>query len=69
METEADKIITAMGGTSKVAKLLNAPASTVHSWRKNGIPPSRLAHLKLVAQVQQLHLAVFEADRPESAAA
>ena len=49
MKTQADEIIDAMGGTTAVAKLLSAPASTVHSWRKNGIPPSRLAHLKLAA--------------------
>ena len=54
METQADKIIDGLGGTTAVAKMLNAPASTVHSWRKNGIPPSRLAHLKLAAQVTKL---------------
>ena len=27
-----------------------APISTVHSWRKNGIPPARLAHLRLAAE-------------------
>lgn len=51
METIADKIIDKLGGTSAVAKLTEAPVSTVHSWRKNGIPPSRLAHLKLAAHV------------------
>jgi hypothetical protein len=49
METYADKIIDGLGGTTAVAKMLAAPASTVHSWRKNGIPRSRLAHLKLAA--------------------
>jgi hypothetical protein len=51
MNTFADKIIEHLGGTTKVAKLTEAPVSTVHSWRKNGIPPSRLAHLKLAAHV------------------
>lgn len=51
MEPDPGSIIDNFGGTTKVAKLLDAPISTVHSWRKNGIPPSRLAHLKLAAQV------------------
>lgn len=45
-------VIDALGGTSKVASLIEAPVSTVHSWRRIGIPPSRLAHLKLLAQVE-----------------
>lgn len=52
MTTEANIIIDAMGGTSAVAGLLSAPTSTVHSWRKNGIPLSRLAHLKLAAKAE-----------------
>lgn len=47
--TYADQVIDELGGTSKVAALIEAPTSTVHSWRTIGIPPSRLAHLKLVA--------------------
>ena len=47
--TYADQVIDALGGTTEVARLIEAPTSTVHSWRKIGIPPSRLAHLKLVA--------------------
>lgn len=62
METQADKIIDGLGGTSAVAKMLNAPVSTVHSWRKNGLPPSRLAHLKLAA-----HVAGASFDWPEEA--
>lgn len=46
----ANRAIDALGGTSAVAKLIDAPVSTVHSWRKIGIPGSRLAHLKLVAK-------------------
>lgn len=56
MDTEADKIIDALGGTSAVAKLLEAPTSTVHSWRKIGIPPARLAHLRLAAHAAGLQL-------------
>ncbi|WP_445326761.1 carph-isopro domain-containing protein [Sphingobium sp. AN558] len=50
MHTEADLIIDGLGGTSAVAKLIQAPTSTVHSWRKIGIPASRMAHLKLAAR-------------------
>jgi hypothetical protein len=52
--TTADRIIDELGGTSVVAKMTFSPVSTVHSWRKNGIPPSRLAHIKLAAQAQHL---------------
>lgn len=51
-EKYANEVIDAMGGTSAVARMLSAPVSTVHSWRKIGIPVSRLAHLRLVAQVE-----------------
>lgn len=54
--TYADKVIDAFGGTSVVARLIDAPVSTVHSWRRIGIPASRLAHLKLVAQVENVAL-------------
>jgi hypothetical protein len=47
--TYADQVIDALGGTTKVADEIEAPTSTVHSWRTIGIPKSRLAHLKLVA--------------------
>lgn len=49
MMTVADQIIDALGGTTAVARMTDAPLSTVHSWRKNGIPRSRMAHLRLVA--------------------
>ena len=48
MSTVADRIIDSMGGTTAVSRLTETPLSTVHSWRKNGIPRSRLAHLRLV---------------------
>lgn len=50
METVDDKIIDAFGGTTAVSRLTAAPISTVHSWRKNGIPLSRRAHLILLAE-------------------
>jgi hypothetical protein len=54
MQTVADRIIDALGGTTAVSRLTDAPTSTVHSWRKKGIPPSRLSHLKLIAANQCL---------------
>lgn len=50
MDTIANAVIDHLGGTSATAKLLEAPTSTVHSWRDNGIPQSRMAHLRLVAR-------------------
>lgn len=50
MQTEANLIIDALGGTTAVSRLTDTPLSTVHSWRKNGIPRSRLAHLRLAAK-------------------
>ncbi|MBB4859657.1 hypothetical protein HNO88_002986 [Novosphingobium chloroacetimidivorans] len=51
MDTLANAVIDHLGGTSVTAKLIEAPTSTVHSWRENGIPPSRMAHLRLAAKV------------------
>jgi hypothetical protein len=51
MNSEANRIIDALGGTTAVSRLLEIPLSTVHSWRSNGVPPSRMAHLKLAAAV------------------
>jgi hypothetical protein len=52
----ADQVIDALGGTSRVAERIEAPTSTVHSWRKIGIPASRLAHLRLIAQAEKVEL-------------
>jgi hypothetical protein len=49
----AAQIITDLGGTTAVHRLTAVPISTVHSWRKNGIPPSRLAHLCLAAEASK----------------
>lgn len=58
MATEADIIIDELGGTSAVANLIDAPISTVHSWRTNGIPRSRRAHLRLAAKAHGLPVPV-----------
>jgi hypothetical protein len=49
MKTFADNVIDALGGSTAVSRKTGAPLSTVHSWRRNGLPPSRLEHLKLIA--------------------
>lgn len=59
--TYADRIIDALGGTTVVANAIEAPTSTVHSWRKIGIPQSRLAHLKLIAEQKGVELPEAEA--------
>jgi len=50
MNTAASELIDALGGTSAVSRMTKAPTSTVHSWRKNGIPASRMDHLRLAAK-------------------
>jgi hypothetical protein len=52
----AIQVIEAFGGTSAVAKAIDAPTSTVHSWRTIGIPRSRMAHLKLLADAKGIEL-------------
>jgi hypothetical protein len=48
MQDSSNAIIDLFGGTTAVSRLTKAPVSTVHSWRKIGIPRSRLAHLALL---------------------
>lgn len=38
-----------LGGTSEVSRLIRTPITTVHTWRKTGIPHSRLDHIMLAA--------------------
>jgi hypothetical protein len=52
----ASRVIDALGGTTSVAKEIDSPKSTVHSWRVNGIPSSRLSHLKLLAWSKRIDL-------------
>ena len=67
--TYADQVIDALGGTSEVSRLTEAPTSTVHSWRKMGIPQSRLAHLKLIAECKGVSLPEPPADAEQADAA
>jgi hypothetical protein len=66
MQNFADQVIDALGGTTEVATAIEAPTSTVHSWRKIGIPPSRLAHLRLIAAQKGVSL---PSEPPQEAAA
>lgn len=50
MANEYETVVTAFGGMTKLAAALEAPPSTVFSWRKSGIPQSRMAHIRLVAR-------------------
>ncbi|WP_313434331.1 hypothetical protein [Novosphingobium sp.] len=50
MSIVANAVLDHLGGTSAVAKLIEAPVSTVHSWRSIGIPKSRMAHLRLIGK-------------------
>ena len=50
MSEYAKAVIDALGGTTAVARMADTPVSTVHSWREIGIPASRIAHLRLIAQ-------------------
>lgn len=50
IKADANAVIDHLGGSTAVARLLEAPLSTVHSWRRIGIPPSRMAHLRLAAK-------------------
>ncbi|WP_370584356.1 carph-isopro domain-containing protein [Novosphingobium sp. ES2-1] len=50
LNRDANAVIDHLGGSTAVARLLEAPLSTVHSWRRIGIPASRMAHLRLAAQ-------------------
>jgi hypothetical protein len=65
----ADRVIDALGGTSEVARRIEAPTSTVHSWRTIGIPKSRMAHLRLIAQAEQIELPEPPTEDEQEAAA
>lgn len=47
MDTEANRIIDALGGTGAVAKLCEIEPGSVSDWRREGIPKARLMFLKL----------------------
>lgn len=74
MQRLTDQAMRDLGGTTAVAELLKAPVSTVHSWKRTGISPSRLDHLKLAASAAGKEIdweAALEElpGQPESAAA
>ncbi len=50
MDAFANELIDAFGGTSATAALAHTGVSTVHHWRKKGLSPSRLDHLRRIAQ-------------------
>ena len=50
MDRFANLLIDALGGTTSVANKAFTGVSTVHHWRKNGLPASRLDHLRRIAQ-------------------
>ena len=50
MDRFANLVIDALGGTTAVANKAFTGVSTVHNWRKNGLSPSRLDHLRRIAQ-------------------
>lgn len=48
MNTNAVKIIDALGGTAEVARLFGVRMPSVSRWRVAGIPPARMMFLKVV---------------------
>lgn len=56
MQTEAALMIDELGGTTAVARAIGAPVSTVHSWRKNGIPHWRKDALQKLASKKRASL-------------
>jgi len=47
-QAEANRIIDAMGGTSKVAETFGITTGAVSQWREDGIPDSRMFSIKLM---------------------
>lgn len=47
-QIEANRIIDAMGGTSRVAELFSITTGGVSQWRDDGIPESRMFSIKLL---------------------
>lgn len=48
MNTEANKVIDSLGGTSEVARLCDVRMPSVSAWRVRGIPKARMLYLKAV---------------------
>lgn len=47
LNTEACRVIDALGGTGEVAKLCEVSDAAVSQWRHDGIPRARLQFLRL----------------------
>lgn len=62
MDTKANEVIDALGGTVEVSRLCCVTKGAVSQWRENGIPNARLMYLKL------LRPDVFGADPEQKAA-
>lgn len=58
MNTFADALIDAMGGTTKVAGFTKAPVTTVHAWRSRKLTAARLDHLRRVIATERLDVDV-----------
>jgi hypothetical protein len=50
MDSFANALIDALGGTTAVANRARTGVSTVHHWRRTGLSASRLDHLRRIAQ-------------------
>ncbi|GLV28167.1 hypothetical protein TomTYG75_06910 [Sphingobium sp. TomTYG75] len=62
MANTIKSIFEQIGGATKVARLLDAPVTTVWAWQRAGrIPPSRLAHLRLAAKANGLEVPALAA--------
>ena len=51
MKPNPSRLIDQLGGTSKVARLMDITPQSVHGWRLGGIPQARLQTLKALALV------------------
>jgi hypothetical protein len=63
----ASDIVDRFGGTSALAKLLDAKVSTVHSWRAtNSIPEWRQEKILQVALTEGIELATTDFPAPDA---
>lgn len=60
---EANRVIEALGGPSKLGALLDISKSAVSQWKKNGIPKSQMRYLR------QAHPDAFLPSKPKAAPA
>lgn len=65
MNTEANKIIDALGGTSEVARLCDVRLPSVSGWRVVGIPKARMQFLCAVRKRQLSGMNVEAATAPK----